>query len=349
MPLPKDRRGRKGNGRRRYEITLAVSAVVLIIIFVSALSVGRYRIDFLTVIKVLFSRLLPIERNWDRMTEAVIFTLRLPRSLSAVVIGSAMALSGACYQSIFRNPMVSPDLLGVTSGSCVGAAVAILLDGTGFAVELSAFLTGVLTVFITTTIARLLHNEKATILVLSGVIVSSFMSSLMSILKYVADTDTKLAEITYWTMGSFASITMSDILMALPFLVLPSIVILSMSFRLNVLSLGDGEAQSLGVDLGRTRGAFIICSTLLTAASVCLAGTIGWVGLVIPHVSRLITGADNKRMLPLSMLLGSSFMLVIDILSRTITAAELKLGILTGIIGAPFFFFILFRQNRKVS
>lgn len=328
---------------------IVLCALVLFSVFILALSIGRYSINFVTVIKVIVSRIIPIQSDWDKMTEAVIFSLRFPRSLAAVLIGSAMALSGATYQSIFLNPMVSPDLLGVTSGASVGAAIAILFDATGAVIELSAFICGVLTVFITTTISRLLHNEKATILVLSGVIVSSFMSSIMSILKYVADTDTKLAEITYWMMGSFASITLSDILLALPFFIIPSALILIMSFRLNVMALGEGEAKSLGLDTVKTRNIFIASSTLLTAASVCLAGTIGWVGLVIPHVSRLIVGADNRKVLPLSMLLGSAFMLFVDILSRSITSSELKLGILTGIIGAPFFFFIIFRQNRSIE
>lgn len=216
-------------------------------------------------------------------------------------------------------------------------------------IQLCAFLGGLLAVGITVSIPRLMRNESTTILILSGVVVSSLMSSIMSIIKFVADTDTKLAEITYWTMGSFATVAMMDILPVLPTILIPMVIILLMRYRLNVLSLGDQEARSLGINLQRTRGAFILCSTLLTASCVCLAGTIGWVGLVIPHTARMIVGADNKRMLPAAMLFGSLFMVIIDILCRNITSAELKIGILTGIIGAPFFILILIKQNRNLT
>lgn len=338
----------KANSVTRYRVTLALAVILLALVLVVALSVGRYSISFSTAVKVLLSKVFPIERPWDNKVEAVILTLRLPRSIAAILIGGALALSGACYQSIFKNPMVSPDLLGVSAGSCVGAALAILWDLSPFYIQLSAFLCGIGTVLLTASIPRLIRNESTTILVLSGVIMSSLMSSVMSIIKFLADTDTKLAEITYWTMGSLSSIRSSDILLALPTLTVPAVIILVLRFRLNVMSLGDKEARTLGVNLRRTRGVFVICATLLTASCVCLAGTIGWVGLVIPHIARSIVGADNKRMLPVAMLFGSSFMLVIDTLCRTLSSAELKLGILTGIVGAPFFFFILVRQHKTM-
>ena len=201
---------------------------------------------------------------------------------------------------------------------------------------------------LTVAIPRLMRNESTTVLILSGIVVGSLMGSVMNIIKFIADPDTKLAEITYWTMGSFASVSLSDMVPILPTILIPVIVILLMRYRLNVLSLGDNEARSLGVNLRTTRGIFILCSTLITASCVCLCGTIGWVGLVIPHCARLIIGADNRRMLPIAMLSGAVFMLVIDILCRTLSGAELKIGILTGIIGAPFFIFILVKQSRNV-
>ena len=338
----------RANSKHRYRTTVLAAVLILILVWITALSVGRYAVPFLTAAKVLLSRLFPISQSWDKKMDAVVMTLRLPRSTAAVLIGGALALSGSCYQSIFKNPMVSPDLLGVSAGACVGAALAILLDLGTVYIQLFAFLCGIGTVFLTTAIPRLIRNESTTILVLSGVIMSSLMSSVMSILKFLADTDTKLAEITYWTMGSLSAITFSDILMVLPTLTVPAIVILVMRFRLNVMSLGDREARTLGIHLRRTRGVFVICATLLTASCVCMAGTIGWVGLVIPHIARLIVGADHKKMLPVAMLFGGSFMLVIDTLCRTLSSAELKLGILTGLVGAPFFFFILIRQHRTM-
>ncbi len=326
-----------------------LSLLVLFMMFTFSLAVGRYSIPVDYTLRILFSKIMDVNRIWTDIQEAVVLNLRLPRTVAAVVIGAALSLSGAAYQSIFKNPMVSPDLLGVSSGACVGAALAILLNAGNAVIQLSAFTGGLIAVGITVSIPALIRSNSTTILVLSGIVISSLMSSIMSIIKFVADTDTQLAEITYWLMGSFASIKFKQMLPVLPTIIIPAAVVLLMRYRLNVLSLGDKEAKSLGVNLGLTRGIFILCSTLLTAGCVCLSGTIGWVGLVIPHTARMIIGSDNKKMLPVAMTCGAVFMLAIDILCRTITTAELRLGILTGIIGAPFFIFILFKQKDRVK
>ncbi len=342
-------RGRLNISDSGYIVAFWFALILLVVVFATSLSVGRYGVPFFDTFRILLSNLFPMDITWTDVSEAVVMTLRLPRTLAAVLCGAALALSGACYQSIFKNPMVSPDLLGVSSGACIGAAIAILLSAGSFMIQASAFICGLITVGITTLIPRLIRNQSTTVLVLSGVVVGSLASSIMSIIKFVADTDTKLAEITYWTMGSFATVTLLDILPILPTTLIPMAVILLMRYRLNVLSLGDSEARSLGINLQATRGIFVLCSTLITASCVCLAGSIGWVGLVIPHTARMIVGADNKRMLPIAMLFGSIFMLIIDILCRTLTSAELKIGILTGIIGAPFFIFLLIKQNRSLQ
>jgi len=333
---------------RRYRMVFWGVAAVLGLVFVASLSIGRYGIGFFDTIKILLSRLFPIQQTWPDMASAVVFEFRLPRTVAAMLVGSALALSGAAYQSIFKNPMCSPDLLGVSSGACVGAAAAILLGGGSVLIQGSAFMGGILAVAITVMIPRLMRNQSTTVLILSGIVVSSLMSSVMSILKFVADTDTQLAEITYWTMGSFATVTFSDMLPVLPTILVPVAAILLMRYRLNVLSLGENEARSLGINIQAVNGIFILCSTLITASCVCLSGTIGWVGLVIPHTSRMIVGADNKKMLPIALLLGAAFMVLIDLLCRTLTAAELRIGILTGIIGAPFFIMILIKQSRNL-
>jgi len=333
----------------RFQGILWISVILLVAVFAVSLATGRYSVPFVDTFRIVLSKFFPIDRTWINIQEAVVMDLRLPRTISAVIIGAALALSGATYQSIFKNPMVSPDLLGVSSGACVGAATAILMYAGSAVIQLGAFAGGLIAVAITVMIPRLIRNESTTVLVLSGIVISSLMSSIMSIIKFVADTDTQLAEITYWMMGSFATITFDEMFSALPTILIPMAVILLMRYRLNVLSLGDSEARSLGINLRTTRGMFILCSTLITASSVCLSGTIGWVGLVIPHTARMIIGSDNKKMLPIAMIFGGIFMLVIDILCRTITSAELKLGILTGVIGAPFFIFILFRQRRQVQ
>ncbi len=333
----------------KFQGILWLSVGLLIIIFAASLAIGRYGVPFGDTFRIVFSRMFPIVKTWPDMEEAVVMNFRLPRTVAAIIIGAALALSGATYQSIFKNPMVSPDLLGVSSGACVGAAVAILTDSGSAVIQLGAFAGGLIAVAITVSIPRMIRNESVTVLVLSGIVISSLMSSIMSIIKFIADTDTKLAEITYWMMGSFARITPDDMLPVLPTVLVPMMVVLLARYRLNVLSLGDHEAKTLGINLRTTRGMFILCSTLITASCVCLSGTIGWVGLVIPHTARMVIGSDNKKMLPIAMVFGGIFMLVIDILCRTITSAELRLGILTGVIGAPFFIFILFKQRRQVQ
>jgi|LSQX01.2.fsa_nt_gb iron complex transport system permease protein len=326
-----------------------ISLFLLLVILGTSLAVGRYHIPFKEAFLILFSNLFNSSSDWDNIQRAVVMDLRLPRTIAAIIIGAALALSGATYQSIFKNPMVSPDLLGVSSGASVGAATAILLNQGNAMIQIGAFIGGIVAVAITVTIPRLIRNQSTIVLVLSGIVISSFMSSIMSILKFVADTDTQLAEITYWMMGSFAKVSFKSMIPVLPTMLIPMIIILLLRYRLNVLSLGDNEAKSLGINLQITRGIFIVLSTLITASSVCLSGTIGWVGLVIPHTARMVIGPDNKRMLPIAMIFGGIFMLIIDILCRTLTAAELMLGILTGVIGAPFFIFILFKQRRQVS
>lgn len=333
----------------KYRIVFWTALVLLVLTFLASLSIGRYHVPFGDVFRILFGQVFPIPQDWDNLSAATVLVLRLPRTVAAIIVGAALALSGAAYQSIFKNPMVSPDLLGVSSGACIGAALAILWHLGSIGIQFGAFVGGIVAVAITVTIPRLIRTQSTTVLVLAGVVVSSLMSSIMNIIKSVADTDTELAEITYWMMGSFASVEFAEMLPVLPTILLPMVGILLMRYRLNVLSLGDNEARSLGVNLQHARGVFIIFATLITASCVCLSGTIGWVGLVIPHTARMMAGSDNKKMLPIAMLLGAVFMLVIDILCRTMSAAELKIGILTGIIGAPFFIFILVKQHRSLQ
>lgn len=335
--------------RTSFPRVVSLSLLILAVTFTASLAVGRYSLPFDYTLRIIFSKLFNIERIWSNIQEAVVMDLRLPRTIAAVIIGAALSLSGATYQSIFKNPMVSPDLLGVSAGACVGAAIAILMSAGGTVIQIGAFAGGLIAVAVTVSIPTLIRNNSTTVLVLSGIVISSLMSSVMSILKFVADTDTQLAEITYWLMGSFASVTFKQMMPVLPTIFIPVIVILMMRYRLNVLSLGEREAKSLGINLKLTRGIFILCSTLITAGCVCLSGTIGWVGLVIPHTARMIIGSDNKKMLPIAMIFGGIFMLLIDILCRTITSAELRLGILTGIIGAPFFIFILSKQKKQIQ
>lgn len=338
-----------GNPRAAYPVILACSAALALLIFIVSVSTGIFQVPLSTVVKILMAEVFPIERTWSNSAGIAVIAIRLPRTLAALLIGAALSVSGAAYQSIFKNPMVSPDILGVSSGASVGAALAILVSARLVWIETGAFLGGIGAVCLTMLIPRLIKNDSIVILILAGIIVGGLTSSIMSIIRMLADPSTTLADITYWTMGSLARVKMKELAVIAPLILAGLFVLILMRYRLNVLSLGDNEARSLGINVKRTRLIVIICSTLLTASSVSIAGVIGWVGLVIPHISRMITGQDNKKMLPVALFLGGCFMMVIDILARSLAAVDIPISVLTGIIGAPFFFLILLKQKRRVA
>ncbi|MEL7566458.1 MAG: iron ABC transporter permease [Dehalobacterium sp.] len=335
--------------RRSYPALLALLVLILIGMVIVSLCIGRYGVSIPDVIRILISKIIPIPTTWDANAESVIMTLRLPRVAAAILVGGSLALSGAVYQGVFQNPLVSPDLLGVSSGACVGAAIAILIGIGTFGVQVGAFTGGILAVTVTTTVPKLIKNSSNMMLVLSGIIVSGLMNSIMGITKYIADPETELAEITYWQMGSIAKVLPKSILTIAPAIFIGITILMLMRWKINVLSLGESEAKSLGINISTTRNIVIICATLLTASSVCISGTIGWVGLVVPHLGRLITGPNNIKLLPVSFIVGATFLLMIDTIARTLTSAELPLSILTGLIGAPFYFYLLKREKMNLS
>lgn len=328
-------------------ITLLV--VLLAVVFFIALCAGRYSIRVTEVVRILASSVFDVTQTWDDKAYGVIFTLRLPRTIGAVLVGAALSLAGAAYQGVFKNPLVSPDLLGVSSGACVGAAIAILLGMNSLGVQTLAFAVGIGAVTLTMLIPRLFRSSSMMMLVLSGVIVRGMMDSVVGIIKYIADPETQLADITYWTLGSLVKVLSSDLFAIAPVIAAGCLMILLLSWRINILSLGEQEARALGVHVGFVRGVVILCSTLLTASAVCVCGTIGWVGLVIPHLSRITIGQDNTKSIPVSLLMGAIFMVAIDTLARVLTSLELPLSILTGIIGAPFYFVVLAGQRMSLS
>lgn len=318
---------------------------LMIIVMLISICLGRYFVQINDVIKILISRIVPIDMTWETVEQSVVMNLRLPRIVGAVLVGSALALSGATYQGIFKNPLVSPDLLGVSSGACVGAAVGILLHTGSFWIQILAFLGGLAAVGLTTGIPRLMRKSSAITLVLAGVIIGGFMNSLIGLLKYLADPETELAEMTYWQLGSIANMTYSDLLSVGPVIIVSSAVLLAMRWRINILSMGENEARTLGMNIRRERGLAILCATMMTASAVCISGTIGWIGLVIPHLARRLAGSDNRRVMPVSCALSGIFLIVIDTVARTLTGTELPLGILTGFIGAPFFAWIMIKER----
>ncbi len=329
--------------------------IVAVLVFMLSFLIGRYSVNPITAVKILVSRLIEIvtggrytlPHTWTSTEEVVVINIRFPRIVAAFMIGSALSLSGASYQAIFRNPMVSPDLLGASSGAGFGAAVALLLGANYFTVTLSSFVFGLSAVLLAVLISRLSPMNQTLSFVLAGVIVSSLFSSATSFVKLIADTDSTLPAITYWLMGSLSSIKMKDLAFAFFPLVIGAVPVILLRWRINLLSLSESEAKSMGVNTSRLRIVIVLSSTLMTAASVSISGMIGWVGLVIPHFSRLLVGVDNRKVVPASMLLGGTFLLFVDNLARIITTGELPLGILTSFIGAPFFIYLIIKGGRE--
>ncbi len=320
--------------------------------FFICLGLGRFEVPVISaagiLLKSVFHLALP-DVTWTDQMQSVIMDVRLPRLFGAVLVGCALSLSGATYQGLFKNPLVSPDILGVSSGACVGASVMILLNRGSMETQLAALAMGLFTVVLTTLIPKLFKRHSNFMLVLAGIIVAGFMGSIQGIIKYVADPESQLASIVYWTMGSLSSVKPNDIFLVLPGMLTAMVILLLMRWKINLLSLGENEAKLLGVDVRKVRGLAILCSTVLTACAVCLCGTIGWVGLIIPHLGRLLVGQDNRYLLPASAALGAVFMVIVDTVARNLTGSEIPLSIITGLMGAPLFLWLLARQRTRIN
>jgi iron complex transport system permease protein len=319
---------------------IAMILVPLAALYVS-LFVGRFPVPAADVARILASRLWPIARDWPASVDTIVLQIRLPRAILAMFVGAGLSVSGAAFQGMFRNPLVSPDILGVTAASGFGAALALLLSRGAFELELIAFLFGILGVGLTYLLARTYRSTPMLMLVLSGVIVAAFFSALLSGAKYLADPDSKLPAITYWLLGSLNGSSMRSLKLALPPIILGGAGLMLVRWRLNVLSMGDEEARSLGVRTDRLKGIIIVCTTLITAAAVSVCGIVGWVGLVIPHLARMWVGPDHRALLPAACSIGATYLLLIDDVARTASASEIPLGVLTAIVGAPFFAYLL--------
>ena len=278
--------------------------------------------------------------------ERVLFRIRLPRILLVLLVGAALAVAGASYQGTFKNPLTSPDLLGASAGASLGACVALLCNLSGFYVQIFAFCGGMIAVGLAVWLNRLVDYDPTLSLVLAGILVSTLFQSGMSLVKFMADADDKLPTITFWLMGSFSSVNTQDLVLAIIPMIVGFAILIFQSWKLNVLSFGDEEARAMGVNTGRTRLLVIFASTLITSTSVAVAGIVGWIGLVIPHLARAIVGPNYKVLLPTSMFVGGVFLLIVDNVARLMASVEIPIGILTAIIGVPFFVFI-FKRNMK--
>ena len=339
----------------------ALAVVLLALIFVSFL-LGRYPVSpralgaillhkLLRGLGSLLSPLIPAAGSWgltpfwDGSMEAVAWNIRLPRILLACLVGCCLSTAGASYQGVFQNPMASPDILGASNGAAFGAALAILLGAASQVITLSAFCFSILTVAAAFLISRVAGGKRVLTLVLAGIMVGSIFSAGTSFVKLVADPSNQLPEITYWLMGSLSGAKWDQVGLAVIPMAVGLVPLLLLRWRVNVLTLGDDEARTMGVNAGRVRLAVILCATLITAASVAVSGMIGWVGLVIPHLSRKLVGNDYRYLMPASMLFGAAFMLAVDNVSRNLLATEIPIGILTAFVGAPFFIWLITRKG----
>lgn len=335
-----------------YKFFIFMLFALLCGLFIVSFFVGRYSsITVEEIIKIIINQIYPVfNKTWTDFSENVVIHLRLPRILSAAVVGAALSASGTAYQALFSNPMASPDTLGVSSGAGLGAAIAILFGLGSFWTQFSAFALGCISVAVSFVLAMTISRGKnsTVFLVLTGMVISSFLSSVLSIIKYIADPLEQLPEIVYWLMGSLSAVNLTDVKVVLIFFICGFIPLYLLRWRMNLLTLSEAEAISLGENINILKMISVICSTLLTASAISISGGIGWVGLIVPHISRIIVGDDFRRLLPVSALLGSIYLLLMDNIARSMMTSEIPIGILTSLLGTPLFFGILIKNRKSV-
>ena len=331
-----------------YATVLLILAVTLILTMIGSIVLGRYPIGLRELGGILASKVVKTEPYWSATQEALLLKHRLPRIILACLVGCCLSAAGVAYQGVFQNPMAAPDILGASSGAAFGAALAILLDLGSTMIMVFAFAASLLTVGIVIYTGERARGKRSLGLILSGIMIGSLVSSGTSFIKLVADPEDQLPAITYWLMGSLNGTSPEDVLFVLLPMGMGLLLLLLLRWRINVLTLGDEEARTMGVHAGRLRILVILCATLITAASVSVSGVIGWVGLVIPHLTRRMVGNNYKYLMPASMLFGAIFLLLVDNISRNLLATEIPIGILTSLIGAPFFIFLMSRDGERI-
>jgi iron complex transport system permease protein len=312
--------------------------------------VGRFPVTPTELVTVLWSKLAGASHGLPSSVDTVVFNVRGPRIAAAILVGAALAASGAAYQGLFRNPLVSPDILGVSTGAALGAVSGIYLSLGVVAIQMLAFVAGLGAVAVVYAIASALRrHDPVLVLVLAGIVIGTLLGSCVSLLKYLADPYNQLPAITFWLLGSLASVTLGDVRAIVPSVLLGLVPLVLLRWRMNVMTLGEDEARALGVDTHRLRLTVVAAATLMTAAVVSISGVVGWIGLLVPHLARFLVGPDFRRLLPASILLGAGYLLGVDTLARTAARIEIPLGVLTAFIGAPFFIWILAASRRGWS
>lgn len=327
---------------QRKRVILALGAFLVILAVVS-FRLGRYPMSVSQIIHVIGAHF--TGERIDASMSAIFFHVRMPRILLSIFVGISLSVAGCCYQGIFRNPLVSSDVIGASSGAAFGAALAILIGLGGAMISISAFAWSIAAVLAVYSIGRLLRENPVLGLVLAGIMVGSLFNAGVSFLKLIADPNNELPAITYWLMGSLAGAKLSEVWPAAVIMLIGLAPLWVIRWRLNLLTMGDEEAKSMGVNVFRLRLLVILCATLMTAASIAVSGMIGWISLVIPHFSRMLVGSDYRTLFPAAALMGADFLLVIDNISRLATTAEIPIGILTAAVGAPFYLYLLTRKG----
>lgn len=331
----------------RQSLMLLAAVAVLTGIVAVAFTVGRYPIAMTDLLRVVWAWAGGAPHGLDPTLDTVVLQVRGPRVIAALLVGAALAAAGAAYQNLFRNPLVSPDILGVSAGAAVGAVLGIFLALGAAVIQSMAFAGGLAAVGLVYLVARAVRgHDPLLVLVLVGVVLGSLLGACVALMKYLADPYNQLPAITFWLLGSLAGVEARDLWLAAPLLLAGLLPLWLLRWRINVLSLDDEEARALGVSTGRIRFAVIVGATLMTSAAVAIAGVVGWIGLVIPHFARLLTGPDFSRLLPVSVLLGAGFLVAVDTLARSIGDIEIPLGVLTAFIGTPLFLWQLVTARR---
>lgn len=321
---------------RKYRVCMITGCIATLFLALIALCLGQYTIALQDVIKVLTLQKVDLVN-----AETVIFNIRIPRILVSLVVGSGLATAGASFQALFSNPLATPDTLGCANGASFGAALGILLGLNALGIQISALIFGILAVVLVFVFTRYRHANQIMMIILGGMVVSSLFSALVSLIKYVADPNDVLPVITFWLMGSFSNSTIRSLYTGVPMIVLGMVVLYLMRYRMNALSLKEEEAASLGINVRQNRMIVIVASSLITASVVSMCGVVGWVGLLIPHISRMLFGNNHTKVIPGCIVFGALFMLIIDTIARCMYQAEIPVSILTAIIGAPVFLLLL--------
>lgn len=330
-----------------FKLKAGILTAVLIVVFFASFLIGRYQIGLEMTLDIILSKCINMDQYWDKTLTTVVLEVRLPRIILAILVGGALSVSGASYQTMFKNPMVSPDILGVSAGAGFGAALAMINNANWIEIQGMAFFFGVIAVTAAYVISNIFGGQSITVLVLAGVVVSSFFQALLSIVKTLADTDNELPSITFWLMGSLNRGSNQDVLVLLPTLILSMLILFFFRHQINALAAGEDVAQTMGVNVPLVKLIVIASSTLMTVSSVSICGIIGWIGMIVPHLARIVTGASYSKIMVMSFLIGGLFLLGIDNLIRGMNAIELPLGVLTALVGTPVFVILLSRIKKR--